>query len=345
MQRLWYSFLRLYVRVGLHFYFKRIIIHGRDNIPDGPVIFAANHQNAFLDALLIVCFTTPVTHFLTRADIFKRPLVRWVIGTLNMIPIYRMRDGWQSLVENQKTFDTCTELFIKNEAVVIFPEGNHHGQRRIRLLTKGFARLALEAMKKYPDLKISIVPVGLNYSAHQAFGSSVSVYFGPPIFVHDHGQGPAQITSLRDELAARLKRLTTHIADADRYNEIINTLELSQPNYLDPIDTNERIDIIERGEVVRTTSSQPAGQSLALLPLYFIARALNFIPILIWQIIKTKIKDPVFYSSIRFGVGIFLFPLYYLLIGTILYNVWGPLIGLGWCALAFASPFVLSRAT
>jgi len=342
IQRAGYYLLRMYVRAGLYFYFRKIIIHGQENIPSGPVIFAANHQNAFMDALVIACFDAHFTHFLTRADIFKRSFIRWMITSLNMIPVYRIRDGLQSLAENQKTFDSCTRLFLKNEAVVIFPEGNHGSQRRLRPLTKGFARMAFESLRNYPKLKISIVPVGINYSDHQAFRSSVSIYYGEPILANDYFHEPIQreATHLRDELAARMKRLTTHVEDADRYSEIIQKLEASNPNYLDPVDINEWISKIERGEGV-TSPLRPTRNTQGLRPFYYIAVLINFIPLMIWQKIKMRIKDPVFVSSIRFGVGIFVFPFFYLLIALQVSAWYGPIIALSWCVVSLPSALFL----
>lgn len=343
IHRAGHHLLRMYVRAGLYFYFRKIIIHGQENIPSGPVIFAVNHQNAFMDALMIVCFNDHFTYFLTRADIFKGWFIRWMITSLNMIPVYRIRDGWRSLAENQKTFDRCKQLFLKNEAVGIFPEGNHGSQRRLRPLTKGFARVAFESLRNYPQLKISIVPVGINYSDHQAFRSTVSVYYGDPILANDYFHEPLQraATHLRDELAARMKRLTTHVEDVDRYSEIIQKLETSNPNYLDPIDINERIFKIEReegGPPLRTKRSV-----WGLLPLHYVAIAINFIPLYAWRKIKMRIKDPVFVTSIRFGVGIFMFPFFYLIIGLLASAWYGPIIALSWCAVSFPSALFLRR--
>lgn len=325
IHRLLYGALQIYVRWGLHYYFKKIVIHGRENIPSGPVIFAANHQNALLDALMIVCFNPHTTHFLTRADIFKKPFLRWLLSLLNMLPIYRIRDGWQSLGENQKIFDTCSRIFLRNEAVAIFPEGNHGDQRRIRSLSKGFTRLAFEALQKHPDLKINIVPVGLNFSAHQSFRSSVSVYYGTPILANTYFNEPQQSEALRlrDEIGERLKKSTTHIEDIDRYDEIIQKLEATTPNYLDPIETNSRIARIEKGEALAASAPLKTNHNWVFKPIYFLSLIINFLPLILWKKIKKGIKDPVFVASVKFGFGVFAFPLYYFVLALLMYWVWG----------------------
>ena len=345
VQRLWYYFLRTYVWLGLHFYFRKIIMRGRENIPSGPVIFASNHQNAFLDAFMIVCFNSHFTYSLTRADIFKKPLMEWLLTTLNMLPIYRIRDGWQSLSENQKTFDICEKLFLKNGAIVIFPEGNHGGQRRLRPLSKGFTRLAFETLQKHADVKISIVPVGINYSDPQAFRSSVSVYFGKAISANEYFREPLQqhANQLRNDLATSLKQLITHVEDAGRYDEVIQKLERTHPNYLDPDDTNKRISSILNNEVIPIVQTKREKFNWPLTPLYYLASIINFVPLSLWGSVRKKIKDHVFIASIKLTIGIFMFPFYYLLIGWVFYLLFGSLIAITWWVVSFPSTLFLKK--
>ena len=50
----WYRGVRLIVRGTLKLYFRKIKVEGLKHIPTtGPVLFTVNHQNAFLDALLL----------------------------------------------------------------------------------------------------------------------------------------------------------------------------------------------------------------------------------------------------------------------------------------------------
>jgi 1-acyl-sn-glycerol-3-phosphate acyltransferase len=344
LQQLWYILLRSYVWLGLHVYFRKIIISGNKSLPKGPVIFAANHQNAFLDALMIVCFNNHTTHFLTRADIFKKPFTKWVLSTLNMFPIYRIRDGWKSLSENKSTFDYCHDLFIRNEAVVIFPEGNHGSRRNLRPLSKGFARVAAESLRRQRDLKICIVPVGLNYSDHHSFRSSVSVLFGKPILANSYmnPEGQFESAKLRDELAERLKELITHVGNAD-YDNVIQQLEYTNPDYLDPAATNIRVSKIENNEEMSAGSSRETRKFWMLWPLHWMSQTIHFLPLLLWGQIRKRIKDPVLLGSIKFGVGIFLFPLFYVLVACLVCWFWGPLMPMGWLMVALASVFFLKK--
>jgi hypothetical protein len=72
------------VRGLLHLNFKRIEIHGLENIPRGRVIFVGNHQNGLIDPLLIAAFNKRSTTFYTRASVFKNPIVSKILHYLGI---------------------------------------------------------------------------------------------------------------------------------------------------------------------------------------------------------------------------------------------------------------------
>ena len=342
MKRLWYYCMRAYVSLGLHFFYKKIIIKNAANIPrDEAVIFVANHQNAFLDAIIIACTNRTYGHFLVRADIFKKPWAISLLGSLNMMPAYRIRDGWQSLGKNQETFNRCEKILAEKNAVVIFPEGNHGDQRRLRTLSKGFSRVAFESIKKDPHRKINIVPVGLNYTDIRAFRGSVSVYYGEAIVANAYfsPDDAASASRLKDEVASRLKKLITHVEDESRYSSVFSALESGNPDYLDPVDTNERIARIERGEPIAGTQNNRARKPAALFPLAVLASILNAVPLILWSNLRKTIKDPVFVGSMKFVFGIFVFPIFYMLVSLSVYLIAGGLIAmLAFLILLFTMP-------
>lgn len=315
IQRIWYYFLRAYVWLGLRFYFKKLIVHGAENIPrDHPILFTPNHQNAFMDALLVVTSNHSFTHFLTRADIFKKGFVHWILSTLNLVPIYRIRDGWNALDRNQETFDQCTALFEKGESILIFPEGNHGKQRRLRPISKGFTRIVFEALQKNPALQLYIVPVGLNYTEPQRFFSSVSVYYGKAIGINPYfnQSQPNGANQLRLDLAASLQQLITHVDDSEDYDSIIERLEQNNPDYLNPAAVNEQLKTLPPLRIEKKEDNNSLLKFL-FLPLYFMLLLINIIPLALWTRFERGIKDPVFIASLKFGFGIVAFPLMYVI--------------------------------
>jgi 1-acyl-sn-glycerol-3-phosphate acyltransferase len=72
MRIAFYFLLKQYCRLALYFFYRKWQVQGKENIPLGPVIFVANHQNAFLDAVLVSCSTQRNPWFLTRASVFGK---------------------------------------------------------------------------------------------------------------------------------------------------------------------------------------------------------------------------------------------------------------------------------
>ncbi|MFN5170585.1 MAG: 1-acyl-sn-glycerol-3-phosphate acyltransferase [Cyclobacteriaceae bacterium] len=326
MHRLFYYALRTYVWLGLHFYFRQLRVSGTTSIPRGAVLFAANHQNAFLDALLMVCTSHRYTHFLTRADIFRKGWAKKMLSLINLIPIYRIRDGWHSLGENQKTFDRCTEILLKEEALIIFPEGNHGWKRQLRPLSKGFTRALQGALEQQPQQSVHVVPVGINYTEHEPFRTSVHVVYGAAFVANDFFRpgDPASALALRDALTQRMQPLITHIPD-EHYDHVYAALESTQPNYLDPAATNSTV-----ASLLRRTAAPPKPQAQSTRGVsYRLWRVVHVVPILIWSRIRRKIKDPVFAASVKFAFGIFVVPVWQLLLAGTVAAVAG-----GWAAVA-----------
>ena len=148
MKQIWYNIVKIYIRTGLFFFFKKIIVNDEDNIPKkGAVLLVSNHKNALLDPLLIATTTERNIHFLTRASAFKIRLVRWLLSTVNMLPIYRMRDGKETLAKNEEIFNQCYDILNNKKCLLIFPEGTHDIKRWVRPLSKGFIRITFGALK------------------------------------------------------------------------------------------------------------------------------------------------------------------------------------------------------
>ena len=115
MQQLFYGFIKIWVRLSLKIFCKKIVIHNPKQLNvAGPLIIAANHPNSFFDAILIGAFMQKPVHFITRGDVFRKRWARSILEQLNMMPIYRIRDGKEKLSLNQQTFDRSVEVLKAN---------------------------------------------------------------------------------------------------------------------------------------------------------------------------------------------------------------------------------------
>jgi len=320
LRTLWYKIMRAYMKIGLFFLHKNITVHGTQNIPKkGALLFIPNHQNALIDALLIPTTNNRNTHFLSRAAVFKNKNIAKFLSTLNMLPVYRIRDGVSTIENNLPIFEKCFEFLQQKKTIEIFAEGEHHLDRRILPLKKGFARIILGTLKKYPDLKIQIVPVGINFDSHLSFPGSVSIYYGKPICANDYVdiQNPdLRFSKIIKVVEDAMKKLTLHVDDVQNYEAIIKKLEANNIDYLNPFEANKMLENIEE---LPDNPLCELKKTNWFAPLHFIARLNSFFPLLIWRKLKGKITDILFTNTFRFALIVTLFPLFYLIQAGIIY--------------------------
>jgi len=311
MKLIWLHSVRFYIKLGLFFYFKKIKVVNAKHIPnDKPVMFLSNHQNALLDALLIATKCGCLSYFLTRASVFKNPLVSKLLNSLNMLPVYRIRDGWNTITNNNSIFDSCTVLLHQNESVVIFPEGSHNLNRTVRPLSKGFTRIVFDTLEKYPDTDLQLIPVGLNFSNAEMFADSTSIYFGKPIaaksFVSDNRN--EDVRNIKKDIQSEISKLTTHIPTKD-YEEILQKLKALNVDFLNPKAVNKCIS--NNFESCEKKPNSKINWLRVLLKRLLILNVLP--PYLIWKFIaQPKIKEQEFTSTFRFAITITLVPIYLL---------------------------------
>ena len=240
----WYFLYRIGYAIvisGIRGYFKNHQYDGKENIPSNTgILYAVNHQNAFLDPIVIAGRTKEPTHFLARADIFKKPMVAKILSMIYMLPIYRQRDGVDTIKMNQKTFDTCFDILKNKGNVIIFPEGNHNYKKSLRPLKKGVSRIALGAAEKYNyDIDVKIVVLGLDYENHFKMNGSLYLNAGKPIdvseYYENHKKNPSEtINNLSERIYKTLDSLIINIRDDENYDELYYLLHRV------PLETNSK---------------------------------------------------------------------------------------------------------
>ncbi|MGB2683455.1 MAG: 1-acyl-sn-glycerol-3-phosphate acyltransferase [Olleya sp.] len=300
--------VRIYIQLGLFFYYKKIIVNGKKSIPkDQPVLFLSNHQNALIDALLLATKSGRLSYFLTRAGVFKKPFVSRLLHSLNMRPIYRVRDGWSTIAKNKSVFSNTVNLLHDNKAVTIFPEGNHNLERRVRPLSKGFTRIILEHRQTYLKQSINLIPVGLNYQEPRAMGSTVSICFGEALASksYNHLDDFIATKQIKQDVFNLLISLTTHIPQSN-YASIIEKLDKLNVDFTNPNSVNHCI--VSQFKTCHIKRVKQSKFKVLIKPILYL---LLFVPILVWRHnIKPKIKQAEFLSTFRFAISITLVPLW-----------------------------------
>jgi 1-acyl-sn-glycerol-3-phosphate acyltransferase len=125
---------------------------GMHNTPrSGPVLVIANHQS-FFDPVLIGMATRRRLCFLARKSLFDHAAFRWLIRSLNAVPIDQDGIGIEGL-------RATTRLLEQGLAVLVFPEGERTRDGEIAALKPGFSLLAKRC-------SAPIVPVGMAGAYH-----------------------------------------------------------------------------------------------------------------------------------------------------------------------------------
>ena len=239
----------LWVRNVFDLYYRKIEVRNSKIIPSGrPVILAANHQNALMDAMALVTQLPYQTVFMTRADIFSKPVIRKILMGLKMLPIYRIRDGKSSLNKNEEIFDETTRI-LKNHfnPLFLFPEGNHVGYRRLRPLVKGIFRIAFKGQEEYRDKHgVQIIPVGIDYSHYQKFRQTLLINIGQPIEVSEYWKlyeenQATGINALRDRLIGEMRKYMIDIQTEEYYDTYMGLRNFYRPEMY------KRLDIRKNG--------------------------------------------------------------------------------------------------
>jgi len=193
----WYESLRVIVICFWVIGF-RIRYSGRENIPpSGGVLVISNHQSQF-DPPLVGAGSPRRMNYLARETLFRFAPFRWLIRSLDAIPIDREGLGLSGIKESLRRLK-------RGEMVLLFPEGTRTRDGKVAAFRPGFVALAVRS-------RSAILPVAIE-GAFQAWPrwqplpspGDIRVHYGPPIL-------PEQLvgmdeTGLVQEVESRVRRL------------------------------------------------------------------------------------------------------------------------------------------
>jgi 1-acyl-sn-glycerol-3-phosphate acyltransferase len=128
----------------------RIRVFGREHVPArGGVLVVSNHQS-HLDPILVGLACDRRLNYVARDTLFGFAPFRWLINSLDAIPIDREGIGLGGLKESLRRLRD-------GELLLIFPEGTRTRDGEVGRLKPGFLALARRA-------KVPLLPVGLDGS-------------------------------------------------------------------------------------------------------------------------------------------------------------------------------------
>lgn len=302
MKPLWednflYKIARPYVDLCTRMSYSKLTVSGRENIPtDGAVIFAPNHTNTMMDALVVLQALHGATAFGARADMFKNPRTASILRWLKIVPLARSRDGMAAVAGNNNVFTEVVETLAHNVPFCMFVEGTHRPKHSLLPVKKGVFRIAALASEKL-SRPVYVVPVGIDYGDYFNFMSTARLTYGEPIRYEDG----SNLLDLTKELHDRLASLITYFPDDENYDKNWAEYEKAhKPEF--------------KWWMV------PAA--ILLLPVFAVLFVVLSPLLLVTAIIGSRMKDKAWMNTVRFSVRFLFTPViwalhsaYYLILG------------------------------
>jgi 1-acyl-sn-glycerol-3-phosphate acyltransferase len=177
---------------------------GRENVPDGGCVLAANHWSNFDPwPLGLPLYPRRFLRFMAKRELFWPPL-SWIIRGGGGFRVDRGK-------RDQQAIDTAVDLCRQGHVVVMFPEGTRRAKgmwkRHEARWHTGAARIALTA-------GVPLVPAGISGTERLSRLGPLRVAYGPPIETCDlagleEGKAAAEAT---ERLRAAVTELERSIA-------------------------------------------------------------------------------------------------------------------------------------
>ncbi len=184
--------MKLLCRVLSHLFFSTTKVFGAERIPStGPVLLVANHHSSLVDPVVLLATMPRQPRFLAKSALWSRrylPL-RPFLAAARAIPVHRQVDGGG---DNTSMFSSCHDALLDGGVIALFGEGTSHDMPGLLEMKTGAARIALGT-----DAELTIVPVGLVYDDRARFRSRALATVGEPIVVTGAPDGDADRDATR----------------------------------------------------------------------------------------------------------------------------------------------------
>lgn len=166
--RRWYDFCHLSVNFYFSLFHSYRVLNGWRMPPSGPVLILANHAS-YLDPPVIGGALPRHIFYLARRSLFRNPLFRRLIRSVNAIPVDQENNSVSGL-------KSSVEVLRLGEPLLVFPEGTRSPTGEMGAFMPGVHLI----LKKCPEAMV--LPVGVS-GAHEALSLSSKVPTLSPMFL------------------------------------------------------------------------------------------------------------------------------------------------------------------
>jgi 1-acyl-sn-glycerol-3-phosphate acyltransferase len=180
---------------------SRVRTYGLENLPaSGGFLFVPNHSSWF-DQFYQSYHQRRLLRFMTKATIFRVPVVAWYLRRMGAFPIARDKG-------DQHALDVARALLRDGQPVVVYPEGvRFRRDDDLGPARRGAARLALETGAPVLPVATYGARPSRSRGQHRFRRPKVTTLYGP--LMHFEGIEPTleNVERVRDEIWAEVARL------------------------------------------------------------------------------------------------------------------------------------------
>ena len=180
-------------------YFRWRVFHPERVPQAGPAILASNHTS-YLDPFLIGAGLQRDINYLARENLFRFPVIGWLLRSWNAVPVDREGGGAAGL-------RAILDRLLAGRAIILFPEGTRSHDGKMQRARSGIGLTVIKS-------DAPVVPVRV-FGTYEAYGRHMRLPLPRRVAVK-YGE-PMRFEALRTEAIscskARLKEIYQQLAD------------------------------------------------------------------------------------------------------------------------------------
>jgi 1-acyl-sn-glycerol-3-phosphate acyltransferase len=149
-------------------------VYNAERVPlDGPVILASNHAS-YLDPPLVGAGLKRGINYLARENLFRFPVVGWVLHNWDVVPVDRDGGGAKGL-------RAILDRLLAGGAIILFPEGTRTSDGKLQPARSGIGLTVIKSTA--PVVPVRVFGTFQAYSRHMKFPvpHHVAVKYGKPM--------------------------------------------------------------------------------------------------------------------------------------------------------------------
>ncbi|MCR5207626.1 MAG: 1-acyl-sn-glycerol-3-phosphate acyltransferase [Eubacterium sp.] len=197
-----YKFYRFAVKVFGPAFRKlyHITYKGLENVPkDKHYIVGINHTCALDPVFVALGDNMPALHFIAKAELFKNPVVAWVITHLYGFPVKRGQG-------DRTAIEYAEKIIKENHVLAVCPEGKRIKDKN------GVPQQAKAGIAMFAHhTGASVLPVAICCKNKIKRGEKLTVVYGKPLTLSDLGLDKDEVS--KDEYKAAANKVMETIAD------------------------------------------------------------------------------------------------------------------------------------